>query len=161
NENYGREILQLFSIGEFRLNNDGTPFLVGGNPTPAYTEADVQALAKVFTGWRFRPRDPNRDAPNATNYTDPMWLQTVANPTYVAPDFSSPTLGGGQNANNHDWTQKVLFADPNDGAPTTTIPAQAVGADRSVSRGYIELNEALDAIYNHPNVGPFVCKQLI
>jgi uncharacterized protein (DUF1800 family) len=50
-ENYAREIMQLFSIGLVELNADGTPRLVNGQPVETYTHADVQGLAKVFTGW--------------------------------------------------------------------------------------------------------------
>jgi len=51
-ENYGREIMQLFSIGLNKLNIDGTPILdKNGNPTPTYTQNDVNEITKVFTGW--------------------------------------------------------------------------------------------------------------
>jgi uncharacterized protein (DUF1800 family) len=69
NENYGREILQLFSLGTFRLNQDGTQQLdLNGAPIPAYTQDTVNNFARVFTGW-------NRAAAPATgvpNYIDPM-----------------------------------------------------------------------------------------
>lgn len=50
-ENYAREVMQLFSIGLVELNRDGTPRLVKGAPVETYDNADVQGLAKVFTGW--------------------------------------------------------------------------------------------------------------
>ena len=51
-ENYAREIMQLFSLGLEKLNIDGTPILdANGNPTPTYTQEDVNQLARVFTGW--------------------------------------------------------------------------------------------------------------
>ncbi|MFY2569479.1 DUF1800 domain-containing protein [Achromobacter ruhlandii] len=50
-ENYAREVMQLFSIGLIELNRDGTPRLVNGAPVETYDNADVQGLAKVFTGW--------------------------------------------------------------------------------------------------------------
>lgn len=50
-ENYAREVMQLFSIGLVELNTDGSPKLVDGKPVQTYTNADVQGLAKVFTGW--------------------------------------------------------------------------------------------------------------
>ena len=56
NENYAREILQLFSVGTVRLNPDGTQQLDGaGQPIPTYTRTTVNNFARVFTGWRFAP----------------------------------------------------------------------------------------------------------
>jgi uncharacterized protein (DUF1800 family) len=52
-ENYARELMQLFTIGLVRLNADGTPKLSGGNTTYTYGQADVTGLARVFTGWNF------------------------------------------------------------------------------------------------------------
>jgi uncharacterized protein (DUF1800 family) len=57
-ENYAREIMQLFTIGLWQLNPDGTQMLDGsGNPTPAYAQPDVTNLADVFTGWGSHPVD--------------------------------------------------------------------------------------------------------
>ncbi len=59
-ENYAREVMQLFSIGLLQLNPDGTPKHDGaGNTLPTYDNADVAGLAKVFTGWSWKPRDTN------------------------------------------------------------------------------------------------------
>jgi uncharacterized protein (DUF1800 family) len=69
NENYAREILQLFSIGTARLNIDGTVQLDdAGQPVPTYTQDDINNFARVFTGWRFAPA-PRTGVPN---YIDPM-----------------------------------------------------------------------------------------
>jgi uncharacterized protein (DUF1800 family) len=63
-ENYAREVMQLFSIGLLKLNLDGTPQLVDGAPQPTYAQADVTQLARVFTGWQLTagrvngPADP-------------------------------------------------------------------------------------------------------
>ncbi len=50
-ENYARELLQLFTIGLVRLEADATPTLTGGSATPTYGQADITGLARVFTGW--------------------------------------------------------------------------------------------------------------
>jgi uncharacterized protein (DUF1800 family) len=69
NENYAREILQLFSIGTTRLNQDGTPQLDGtGLPIPTYTQDTVNAFARVFTGWRLAAAP----SPGVPNYLVPM-----------------------------------------------------------------------------------------
>jgi hypothetical protein len=69
NENYGREVLQLFSIGTFKLNPDGTQQTDGaGQPVPTYSQTDVSNFARVFTGW-VRAAAPG---PGILNYLDPM-----------------------------------------------------------------------------------------
>ena len=69
NENYAREILQLFSIGTVRLNPDGTQQLdAQGSPIPTYTQTTVNNFARVFTGWRLA----TAPSPGVPNYIDPM-----------------------------------------------------------------------------------------
>ena len=125
NENYAREIMQLFTLGLNQLNSDGTPVLDGtGNPVPSYTQDDVMALGLAFTGWTY-PTQPGKSLQkhNPEYYGGPM----------VAVD------------SNHDMEAKTLLGQP--------IPAgQGAQAD---------LDAALNIIFNHPNVGPFVAKQLI
>ncbi|MBC7901316.1 MAG: DUF1800 domain-containing protein [Saprospiraceae bacterium] len=132
NENYAREILQLFTTGLFMLNQDGTQQMSGGQPIATYDQNTVNSFTKVFTGFGFcettGPNCPNR-ALGAPNYIDPLLL----------------------NQNNHDVTAKTLFNYP--GAPNATIPA--------ATNGNTEMEMALDNIFNHPNVGPFVSKLLI
>jgi uncharacterized protein (DUF1800 family) len=52
-ENYARELMQLFTIGLVQLNLDGTPKLTAGATTPTYAQTDITGLARVFTGWDF------------------------------------------------------------------------------------------------------------
>jgi uncharacterized protein (DUF1800 family) len=87
NENYAREIMQLFSIGLNKLNPDGTPILDDqGNLLPTYSQDTITNLARVFTGWTFAAQ------PEAgiTNYFDPMVVRT--------PE-----------ANFHDANEKILL----------------------------------------------------
>jgi uncharacterized protein (DUF1800 family) len=63
-ENYAREVMQLFSIGLYALNSDGTLRLEGGLPVETYGEDDVRGLARVFTGWDWIAR------------TNPDWPRT-------------------------------------------------------------------------------------
>ena len=77
NENYAREILQLFSIGTVRLNPDGTQQLdQTGRPVPTYDQTTVNNFARVFTGWRFAP-----GAPGIPNYIDPMVVNEAQHDT--------------------------------------------------------------------------------
>ena len=131
NENFAREILQLFSIGVFQLNQDGTVQLdASSKPIPTYNQVTVNNFTKVFTGWNLceTANCPNRTL-GAPNFKDPMILYQT----------------------NHDVTAKTLLAYPN--AVNQNILAELNGA--------AELHLALDNIYNHPNVAPFVSRFLI
>ena len=87
NENYGREILQLFSIGLDMLNQDGTPMLdTGGNRIPTYNQETIVNFAKVFTGWSYCNQTCGNSQPGIVNFRDPM-IVTPAN-----HDFSTKTL---------------------------------------------------------------------
>ena len=143
NENYAREVLQLFNVGLFMLNPDGTLQLDGqGNPIPTYDQEDVYNFTLTFTGWGLcefsLAQCPNR-TPGAPNFIDPMVITNV---------------------NNHDLSAKTLLTYP--GSTTTSIPACA-GCTGAAITTYANnsLNQALDNIYNHPNVAPFVSKFLI
>jgi uncharacterized protein (DUF1800 family) len=127
NENYARELMQLFSIGLYELNPDGSQMLdANKNPLPTYTESVVQGFAATFTGWTYAPlAGASIDFGGAPiNYQAPM----VSVASY------------------HDTTAKLLL----NGALTPT--GQTPEADLKV---------ALDDVFNHPNVGPFIGKQLI
>ncbi|MBA2737798.1 MAG: DUF1800 family protein, partial [Pyrinomonadaceae bacterium] len=132
NENYPREILQLFTIGLFMLNQDGTVQLDTNNvPLPSYDQTTVNNFTKVLTGWGFCENTtlcPNRTL-GTVNFKDPLLL----------------------NQNNHDVTAKTLLSYPN--AQNTNIAAGLNGST--------ELDLALNNIFNHPNVAPFVSKRLI
>src|SRR5205085_7404126 len=92
NENYPREILQLFSIGTDKLNLDGTPIRdMNGVPIPSYDQTVVDGFTKAFTGWRLAPQQ----LPGVPDYITNLALDTNG----TAPE--SP--------NNHDFTQKTLL----------------------------------------------------
>jgi uncharacterized protein (DUF1800 family) len=123
NENYAREILQLFSVGLDQLNPDGTPKLdAQGNRIPTYDQTTITNFARVFTGWNISAVAGQQ---GVFDYITPM---TVTRET------------------NHDTGQKVLL----NGA---TLPANQTSTQ--------DLNAAIDNIFNHPNVGPFIGRQLI
>lgn len=141
-ENYAREVMQLFTIGLYQLNNDGTRKLdAGGQPIETYTNADVTNLARVFTGydWDFtgNVKTPQVGNPsrliNSTGYvTRPM---TIDNTKWEFPSTTS----------QHS-TLEVNFLG-------TTIAANTDGT--------AALKTALDALFNHANVGPFFGRQMI
>lgn len=126
NENYARELLQLFSIGVYKLNQDGTLQKDNlGRSTPAYDQDTIEGFAHVFTGWIY----PNR--PGSTS-------QPFNAPYYVGSMIAVP--------NNHDMAEKKLLNN-------VMLPANQTATK--------DLNDAITNIFNHPNVGPFIGKQLI
>lgn len=145
NENYPRELLQLFSVGLYMLNQDGTFVLdVQGNRVPTYDQAKIDQFTKVFTGWT--------QCSNASN-------PACANIVLGAPNFIDPMVL--QVPNNHDQTAKSLFDYP--GAPNAVIAACSNctnDANRTAYANY-SLNKTLDNIFYHPNVGPFIGKLFI
>ncbi|MBA4305370.1 MAG: DUF1800 domain-containing protein [Sphingopyxis sp.] len=141
-ENYAREVMQLFTIGLYQLNNDGTRKLDANNqPIETYTNSDVTNLARVFTGynWDFTgnvktpaTNDPTRLI-NSTGY--------VLKPMTIDPtkwEFPSTT-------SQHSMLEATFLG--------TTIAANTDGT--------VALKTALDALFNHANVGPFFSKQMI
>jgi uncharacterized protein (DUF1800 family) len=128
NENYARELMQLFTIGLNMLNDDGTLQLDGsGNPIPTYTQAQVQEFAAAYTGWTYA---------TASGGVPTKFPNGTAN--YLAPMVAVETA--------HDMTAKTLLNG-------TVLPAGQTAEE--------DLAGALTNIFNHPNVGPFVCQQLI
>jgi uncharacterized protein (DUF1800 family) len=128
NENYARENMQLFTVGLDLLNPDGTLQLDGsGNPIPTYTEAQVQAFARAYTGWTYATATGGVPAkfPNSTpNYDSPMAAVESAHDIGAKTLLNGTTLAASQTAEN-------------------------------------DLKGALTNLFDHPNTGPFVCRQLI
>ena len=112
NENFARELMQLFTLGLTGLAQDGTP-----TATPPYTQADILEMSRVLTGWTY-----------GGTTTDTKW---------ELPMIPVP--------NQHDTGAKTVMG--------TLFPAnQTAQAD---------LKQALDMLFNHPNIAPFISKQLI
>lgn len=109
-ENYAREVMQLFTIGLYELNPDGTPRLVDGKPVETYTNDDVRGLAKVFTGW-----DLNGSEENVAFHRRPMALNpalhSMAEKRFLGATIPAGT-GGVASLNK---ALDVLCAHPNVG----------------------------------------------
>jgi uncharacterized protein (DUF1800 family) len=124
-ENYARELPQLFTIGLVQLNIDGTPTLTDGVATDTYNQANITGLARVFTGWDLDLAGLSFAAATAT------------------PDVARRPMV--QVGNRYEAGAKTFLG--------TTIEAGTPATQC--------LKQALDAIFAHPNVGPFFCRQLI
>jgi uncharacterized protein (DUF1800 family) len=136
-ENYAREVMQLFTIGLNQLNPDGTPQLDGsGNPIPTYGLNDVVGMAKIMTGFSWNMNG---------NTSDQAWSGYGA--SYAGPGFGQDLLPLAPYPTHHSTDEKDFLG--------VTVPASA-SADPTG-----DLNLALDTLFNHPNTPIFVSKQLI
>jgi len=121
-ENFARELLQLFSIGVNRIKMNGQPFLnANGSPIASYSQADIVEYARVFTGWNYQ------------NLTWDYWdgLGNVVKPMVPVARYHEP------------------------GAK------RLINGRRTDGSARVDLKAALDSIFLHPNVPPFISKQLI
>lgn len=138
-ENYAREVLQLFSVGLVRLNADGTPLLdANQQPIPAYDQDTVKGFAHVFTGWTF-------NGCQAQGYFDCYYYDSSA-PAWVTPMENQAAYHASAQAK-----QLLNYTG-------VSLPGGVLAAGGS-GRG--DLDAALDNIFRHPNVGPFIGRQLI
>ena len=126
NQNYAREVLQLFSIGLVELNQDGTQQLdATGAPIPTFDGTTIEGFASVFTGWTYPPL-----AGAKSQWTNPI---------------------------NFDGTM-VSFANHHQPGTKALLNGTTVAANQTPEE---DLANALDNIFNHPNVGPFIGQRLI
>ncbi len=121
-ENYAREVMQLFTIGLVQLRDDGSVVMRGGKEAESYGNADVSGLARVFTGWNL----------DTTGLAQPYPADSVVRPMV-------------QMASRYETGAKQFLG--------ASIPS---GTDARTA-----LRIALDTLFNHPNLAPFVSRQLI
>jgi uncharacterized protein (DUF1800 family) len=135
-ENYAREVMQLFTIGLWQLNDDGSQKLDGNNqPIPTYSNADVKGLAAVFTGFSWQvPGDSSDDG----------WSNCCM---YVGTGFGEDLLPMTSYIDHHSTVQKQFLG--------VTIPASSSSDPNG------DLKIALDTLFNHPNLPAFFSKQMI
>ena len=133
-ENYAREIMQLFTIGLYELNPDGTRILDGnGDPIPTYDQADIQEFAKVFTGLGVGELIDPTSWPYVPFFGLNIWAATKDAPMVMYEEF-------------HETASKTL------------LNGEVLPADQP---GMTDINMAIDNLFNHPNVGPFIGTLLI
>ncbi|MEM7610140.1 MAG: DUF1800 domain-containing protein [Pseudomonadota bacterium] len=124
-ENFAREVMQLFSIGLFELNIDGSAVRdSNGDPVPAYTNDDIREFAKIFTGFSYDTDNGGFGNVDAPRFDRPMRM------------FDA----------EHEPGEKQL------------LRGMVVPAGQS---GLQDVDMAIDNLFNHPNVGPFIGQQLI
>jgi uncharacterized protein (DUF1800 family) len=134
-ENYAREVMQLFTIGLFQLNDDGSQKLDGsGNGIPTYSNNDVMGLAKVFTGFSW-------SVPG--NYSDEAWSNCCI---YVGKGYGEDLRPMQPYPSHHSTDEKQFLG--------TTIASGSTDPSH-------DLNIALDTLFNHPNLPAFFSRQMI
>lgn len=132
-ENYAREVMQLFTIGLHELNEDGSRKKDSeGNDIPTYTNEDITEFARVFTGFSFG--GPQNE--NSTNFQ--FARRDYNHPMRMYDDF-------------HDTDEKQLLGN-------TVLPAFEDAPGRT---GIDDIYEALDSLIDHPNTGPFLVRRFI
>ncbi len=143
-ENYARELMQLFTIGLVELNLDGTVRLdAQGQPVPTYDQAIIEGFARVFTGWKW---DCPVNQPACTFANTRPSLAPTAGYNQVRPMRFFPE--------QHETGPKQLLRYPGVALPNGVLAATATPTAQ-------DLEAALDNIFNHPNVAPFIARQLI
>lgn len=159
-ENYAREVMQLFSIGLVQLNLDGTPLLVGGRTVPAYSQLTVKGFAHTFTGWNFNGCS---DWAQFFSYLYCANLEADSEATWVAPMAPVEVLPlhdyhdiGSSDASTPGGKQLLDYAGVF--LPGGVLPAYQQAAPGQAAA---DMQLAIDNIFHHPNVGPFISKQLI
>lgn len=140
-ENYAREVLQLFSLGLYQLNQDGTPIIGADNKAcETFSPTHITAFARVFTGWNFAG---NSDwSPN----------------DYTSKDKVSPMQA---DANYHDTDAKTLLNLSTSIGSNGCRPLVNGTGVPAAQTPEADLSAALDNIFNHPNLAPFISKALI
>mgnify|MGYP000359592550 CR=1 FL=1 len=133
-ENYAREVMQLMSIGLYQLNADGSIKRgADGTPLDSYTQDDVTNLARVFTGYDLDIATADKGA------------------------FTPP--GASYTIESNAWTTRPMALTA---SRHSTLAANFLGASVPAgTEGKAALKTALDTLFNHANVGPFIGKQLI
>ena len=132
NENFAREVLQLFSIGLVKLELDGSTRLGADNqPIATYDEAVIKGYAQAFSGWSYGGLDNTRDA----------------------------TFHDHDDNNESYWVVPMkAWASYHSPGPKTLLDGRVLPAGQTPEK---DMADALDSIFNHPNVGPFIGRQLI
>lgn len=139
-ENYAREVMQLFSIGLWELNLDGTRKKDGnGNDIPTYDNTAITEFARVFTGLTYNPENPNNGTPY---YGDEGPIESIEDYLFADPAWMAIEMA--QWEPMHETGEKrLLYGETTDG----TLQE--------------DLDAAIDNLFNHPNVGPFIGRLLI
>lgn len=138
-ENYAREVMQLFTIGLYHLNPDGSYRLGSdGRLQDTYSNEQITEFARVFTGLTDEDNNPNASGSGANGVDFPRAARNLSAPMKMWEA-------------QHDTGSKTLLN--YSGARKPSLPAGQSGMQ--------DINDAIDNLFEHPNTGPFISRQLI
>ncbi|MDH3649483.1 MAG: DUF1800 domain-containing protein [Saprospiraceae bacterium] len=148
-ENYARELMQLLTIGLYELNLDGTRKTNGGEDIPTYDNVDINQFAKVLTGLGIGDvipelLDPNNSYDDTAHFGMGLWKANVVVPMRMYENDNPNTTWVDED--QHEDGQKFLLNG-------FVVPDGQQGLD--------DINDALDNLFNHDNIGPFIAYRLI
>ncbi len=166
-ENYAREIMQLFSVGLVQLNLDGTP--VDGEPgtpgvqtVPAYDQDTIRGFAHVFTGWNYSSCNAIRPEGNEEGFN--WWDWEYCSPGADGQDWR---IQAGWRTPMRPWDEGSnlgeVYHAMEDTKQLLDYPGVALSGGVLGAGGTARsnMNAAIDNVFNHPNVGPFLARRLI
>ncbi len=138
-ENYAREVMQLFTIGLVQLDNDGTPKKdASGNPIPTYSNDDVTNIARALSGWAWQGTAAER-------LNQEPWLM----PGYMKRQMTSDPA-------------KMQYTWPGRASEHSALEAKFLGVTIPANTDAVAaLKTVLDTLFNHANTPPFFAKQMI
>ncbi|MCA9139276.1 MAG: DUF1800 family protein [Planctomycetales bacterium] len=139
-ENYAREIMQLFSVGLYHMHPDGRLKIdENGELIPTYDNEQIKELGRLFTGFKYK--------------------HDTSNSFYVGRNFGEPMqIHVGEHDNNQNYSEDPNAPESKTVFGTVLPPLPATMTSEDVKA---EIGAGLDAIANHPNVAPFICRLLI
>jgi len=148
-ENYAREVMQLFSIGLYELNPDGSRKQSGGADIPTYDNGDISEFAKVFTGLGIGDvvpelLDPDNMYDDTAYFGMGIWKGDMTVPMRMY-DTDDPNTTWRDEDQHEDGAKYLLNG--------LVVPAGQTGLE--------DIDDAIDNLFNHPNVGPFIGYRLI
>ena len=183
NENYGREINQLFSIGLYRMWPDGSVVTDSkGNPVPTYTQDVITGFSNALNGWSYDQADSGGRLPlnftnssladTSTTFTAPMKLtryhhelgsKLLLDNVMIPPTSGYPQMNAGyMNSTGGYLLGSVTANSPADITTALTVSSGTyAGKNLYDANGLIDLDTAIDNIFNNQSTGPFICRQLI
>ncbi len=162
NENYARELLQLFSIGTVMLNLDGTTQLVNGKVVETYSEATAQNLARALTGWTFAAQDQTKTW--RWLYPDVPYPMDTASGEKACIAWSAPMQPWTSTFRSADNKRDIIGPAHDTGAKSLLVYPGSANFKQNLPAGQTaekDLEDAIDNVFNHPNVAPFITAQLI
>lgn len=163
NENYAREIMQLFTIGTVMLNLDGSVQFDGtGKAISTYSQNDIQSVSRALTGWTYAGQDQTKTW--RWLYPDVPYPSDAATAAKACTAWSTPMVPWTASYRSSDDKRDIAGGPHDTGAKALLVYPGSAGFNQNVPAGQTPMQDVdavVDNLFNHPNVGPFIGEQLI